>query len=63
MVLCNLRMFLDIVELYKENKKSSSGKTVLKMWSKIVCKIDVVAHEISLKKKCKKVKTHKSQKL
>ena len=56
----NLRMFLEIFELCKENKKKCLGKTVLKMWSQILNKIVALVHEISLKKKCKKVKTHKS---
>ena len=55
MALCNftlnLRMFLDIVELCKENKKNSSGKTVLKMWSRILGQMAVLVQEISLKKK------------
>ena len=45
MTLCNftrnLRMFLDNFELCKENKKNSSGKTVVKVWSQILDKMTV----------------------
>ena len=33
------------------------------MWSQMLGKIGVLVHKISLKKKCKKVKTHKSKEL
>ena len=56
----NLRMFLESFELGVQNKNNSLGKTVLKMWSQICGKIAMLVHKITLKKKCKKVKTHKT---
>ena len=51
----NLRMFLDIFELCKENKqKNSSGKPVLKIWYQIWGKMAVLVHDISLEKSAKK---------
>ena len=38
-------------ELCKENKKNSSGKTFLKMWSQILGNMAALVQEISLKKK------------
>ena len=43
-------MFLDMIELYTENQKKSSRKTV---W-KILGTIAALVHEISLKKSAKK---------
>ena len=56
----NLRMFLDISKLCKENRKNGSGKTVLKMRSQTLGNQAVLVHEISFKERCKKVRTNKS---
>ena len=67
MVLCNfpcdLSMFSDKLKFLIENKKNSLGKTGLKMWSHICGKMAILVHKITLNKKCKKVKTHKTLKL
>ena len=55
-----LRVFLDSFELLIENKKNSLEKTVLKMLSQICGKNYMLVHKVTLKKKCKKVKTHKT---
>ena len=47
-------------QLVQKTKKNSLGKTVLKLWSQFCCKIGMSVHKVTLKKKCKKVKTHKT---
>ena len=56
----NLRIFLDSSEIWIENKKNSLGKNVLKIWSQICGKISMLVHKVTMKLKCKKVKTHKT---
>ena len=43
-------------------QKGSLGKTVLKRWSQIFGKITMLVYKVTLKKKCEKVKTHKTEK-
>ena len=47
-------MFLDNIELRKENKNLSLGKTVLQLQSQIGEKIVELVHKMTLKKKFKK---------
>ena len=56
----NLRIFLDSFELSIGNQIFFIEKTVLKMWSQICGKNAMLVHKVTLKKKCKKVKTHKT---
>ena len=46
----NLRIFLDSLELWIENKKNILGKTVLKIWSQICGKNTMLVQKITLKK-------------
>ena len=47
---CNLRMFLDSVELWIENKTKKLGKTVEKRWSQSCRKMALYVQQVALKK-------------